>query len=269
MHRDEHPHSRPRFELEFTDCFSGPSLDENRWVSHYLPHWTTPRRSAARFDLGADGLRLRIDADQPPWRPDDGPMRVSNVQTGTWSGPPGSFEGQHRQQAGPQVRTAQPSRHLWTPTYGRVEVAARASADPDCMLGIWLVGFEEDSPTHSGEICIAELFGNATSPTGSTVRLGVKAHHDPRLRTEMHDVVLPVDTTEEHTYAAEWDSLEVRILVDGDLLVTSHQRIAYPLQLMIDLFEFPTRDRRNPDDYPKTGVIRCVRGYRAVPATTG
>ena len=32
-------------------------------------------------------LRLRIDADQPAWRTEDGQMRVSNLQTGSFSGP--------------------------------------------------------------------------------------------------------------------------------------------------------------------------------------
>ncbi|MFH5821187.1 glycoside hydrolase family 16 protein [Georgenia sp. AZ-5] len=257
--------SRPLFEPDFADDFSAPTLDPGRWVAHYLPHWTTPERSAARFDLDAHGLRLRIDADQPAWRPENGPMRVSNIQTGTWSGPVGSGAGQHRQQPGLRVRTAQPTRHLWTPSHGRVEVTARASPDPACMLGIWLVGFEEASPEQAGEICLAELFGNAIGPAGSTVRLGIKAHHDPRLTTDMADLTLPIDATGEHTYAAEWDDGGVRIFVDGDPVGSFAQRLDYPLQLMIDLFEFPSSGERNPADYPKTAVIRSVRGFRVAP----
>jgi hypothetical protein len=47
------------------DDFSGPKLRTDLWVDHYLPHWTTPERSLARYDLIGNGLRLRIDADQP------------------------------------------------------------------------------------------------------------------------------------------------------------------------------------------------------------
>lgn len=245
----------------FLDTFPGPTLDTKRWLDHYLPHWTTPERSAARYELCATGLRLRIDHDQPAWRPEDGLMRVSNIQTGSYAGPPEGARGQHRHRPdGLLVRTATPTRRLWTPTYGQVEVTLSASADPSCMVGVWLVGFEEGSDEESGEICIAELFGQRLGRDASTVRIGIKAHHDPRLRTEMSDLTLPLDATDPHTYAAEWDETGVRFLVDGRLVTSSAQHLGYPLQLMIDLFEFPDTDERDPADYPKTAVVHAVRG---------
>ncbi|WP_433832001.1 hypothetical protein ACQP2E_15000 [Actinoplanes sp. CA-015351] len=36
------------------DDFHGPALDDKLWVDHYLPHWTTPERSRARYDFGDD-----------------------------------------------------------------------------------------------------------------------------------------------------------------------------------------------------------------------
>ncbi|WP_419706153.1 glycoside hydrolase family 16 protein [Promicromonospora sp. NFX87] len=245
------------------DTFAGPALDAGLWVPHYLPHWTTPERSAARYDLVPGGLRLRIDHDQPAWRPEDGEMRVSNLQTGSWAGPVGGTRGQHRHRPdGLVVRTATPTRRLWTPSSGEVEVVVSASPDPTCMVGVWLVGFEESSPDDSGEICLAELFGDQVGPGGSTVRLGIKAHHDPRLRTDLADVRLPLDATTPHTYAAHWDATGVRLLVDGDTVWTSDQVLAYPLQLMIDLFEFPAGPR-DPGHYPRTAVVRSVTGTDA------
>jgi hypothetical protein len=253
---------RGRLDLDFADDFTGGSLDPRRWIDHYLPHWTTPERSAARYDLSDDGLRLRIDADQPAWRPEDGGMRVSNLQTGSFSGPHGSPIGQHRHREDLLVRSPQSTRRLWTPSSGLVEAAVRASADPACMLGIWLVGFEEASPQESGEICIAELFGNAVGPERSQVRLGVKAHHDPRLRTEMVDLVLDLDATQTHTYAAEWDTAGVRFYVDDRLVHTVDQGLGYPLQLMLDLFEFPAGDTRPAADYPKSATVTRACGYQ-------
>ena len=75
---------RSGFALEFDEDFAGAELDPGRWVDHYLPHWTTPERSAARYELDHGVLRLRIDADQPAWRPEDGEMRVSSLQTGAF-----------------------------------------------------------------------------------------------------------------------------------------------------------------------------------------
>src|SRR3954447_12788248 len=165
---------RSRFTPVFADDFDDEDLDSARWIPHYLPHWTTPERSAARFSLGGGELRLLIEADQPAWRPEDGPMRVSNIQTGSFSGPRGSTVGQHRHREDLRVRTPQPLRRLWTPSSGLVEARLRASGDPTCMLAIWLVGVEDASPEGSGEICVAELFGSAIGPGRSQVRLGVK-----------------------------------------------------------------------------------------------
>lgn len=250
-----------RADWVLVDDFHEPVLDANLWVDHYLPQWTTPERSVARYQLSADGLVLRIDRDQPAWRPEDGLMRVSNLQTGSFAGPVASSRGQHRHRDdGLVVRTATPTRRLWTPTYGRVEVTASASEDPTCMLGIWLVGFEERSPGESGEICLAELFGDRLASEESTVRIGVKAHHDPRLITEITDLPLPMDARTAHAYAAEWGRDGVRFFVDGGLVSTSVQNLDYPLQLMVDLFEFPVTERRHEADYPKTAVVHSVRG---------
>jgi hypothetical protein len=253
---------RSTFELVFGDDFTGDALDKARWIDHYLPHWTTPGRSAARYALSGRGLQLLIEADQQAWRPEDGELRVSNLQTGSFSGPAGSPLGQHRHRRDLQVRSPQPLRRLWTPSAGLVEVAARASSDPTCMLGLWLVGFEEASPQQSGEVCIAELYGNAIAPGRSQVRLGVKAHHDPGLYDEMTDVTLPLDAREEHTYAAEWNSRCVHFFVDDQLVHTVDQGVDYPLQLMIDLFEFPATAERDRAHYPKSAYVTAVRGYQ-------
>jgi hypothetical protein len=253
---------RSAFELVFSDDFSGPALDAGRWIDHYLPHWTTPERSAARYTLGDGGLRLLIDADQPAWRPEDGELRVSNLQTGCFSGPLGSPVGQHRHRLDLRVRSPQTTRRLWTPSAGLVEATVRASGDPTCMLAIWLVGFEQTSPRESGEICLAELFGDAVGPGRSQVRLGVKAHHDPRLHDDVTDLMLELDATEQHTYAAEWNARRVRFFVDGSLVRTVDQGLDYPLQLMVDLFEFPPDGHRDPAHYPKSAQVRAIRGYR-------
>ena len=253
---------RSGYELVFADDFDRPELDETRWLPHYLPQWTTPDRSAARYELHPGWLRLRIDADQPAWRPEDGELRVSNLQTGSFSGPPGSGRGTHRHRPDLVVRMPQPTRRLFTPTGGLVEARLRASADSSCMLAIWLVGLEEDDPRQAGEICIAELYGDRIGPGGSSVRTGIKAHGDPALRDDMLDVDLDIDATGWHTYAAEWTATETRLYVDDQQVRTLDQGIDYPLQLMLDLFEFPASSDRDPAAYPKTGDVAAVRGYR-------
>jgi hypothetical protein len=245
----------------FIEDFTPEDLDETRWVPHYLPQWTTPDRSAARYELRPGLLRLRIDADQPAWRPEDGGLRVSNLQTGTFSGPLGSPRGTHRHRDDLSVRSPQPTRALFTPGGGLVEARLRATADPTVMLAVWLVGFEQGGPDESGEICIAELYGHSVGPRGSTVRNGIKAHHDPRLHDDMADVALDLDATGWHTYAAAWTDRTTTVYVDDRPVRTIQQGMAYPLQLMIDLFEFPAEGPRDPADYPKVGDVAAVRGW--------
>jgi len=142
-----------------------------------------------------------------------------------------------------------------------VEATMSASADPTCMLALWLVGLAAGGPDETGEVCVVELYGDAVGPGRSRVRTGIKAHQDPRLREDVVDVWLDMDATAEHTYAAAWDAHRTRFFVDDQLVHTSDQGLAYPVQLMIDLFEFPVDARRNPAGYPKTALVRSIRGY--------
>jgi hypothetical protein len=246
---------------DFEDTFDQGTLDPGRWVAHYLPHWTTPDRSSARFDLTTDGLALRIDGDQPAWRVEDGELRVSNIQSGAWSGPLNSTRGQHRHRLDLTVRSPQPAQRLYTPTTGRIEATMRAVADPTTMLAFWLVGFEDESADDCGEICVAELFGNAIGSAHSTVNVGLKAHHDPRLHDDMAQVSLPMDATEWHTYSVDWTRDQIDFSVDERVIHQVAQTIGYPMQLMLDLFEFPPAGPRDPSTYPKVGYVRSVRGF--------
>lgn len=67
--------------LDREDTFTGAELDASLWLPHYLPQWSSREASAARYDVGEGRLRLRVDADQPPWCPElDGDLRVSSLQ---------------------------------------------------------------------------------------------------------------------------------------------------------------------------------------------
>ena len=252
---------RSDFVLEFDEDFRGPTIDPHRWVTDYLPQWTTPDRAAARFELDPGVLRLRIDADQPAWRIEDGELRVSNLQTGTNSGPLGSPVGPDRHGPDVLVRTPQPTRPLYTPSSGLAEAVLRASPDPTCMLAFWLIGFD-GVPERSGELCVCELFGDCIGRDRSTVNIGVKAQEDPRLRDDMEAVELALDAFDWHTYSVAWTPEQARFYVDDRLVRSVEQRLDYPLLLLVDLFEFPTDPQREPADYPKVGEVAAVRGYR-------
>lgn len=247
----------------FADRFDSASLDPQTWVDHYLPQWTTPERSRARYDLpdhgGPPGLRLRIDADQPEWREEDAPLRVSNLQTATFSGPLASGRGTHRHRGdGLTVRSEVPLRLLWAPRAGQVDVTVTASQDRACMLAAWLVGTEHLDERDSGEVCVFEIDAHAVGAATTTARVGVKAHHDPRLSTDMTEVSVPVGAGQAHTWSARWSSTGVTIACDEAVVFTSPQVLDYPLQLMVDLFELGPRE--GPEAYPKTALVHAVTG---------
>jgi Glycosyl hydrolases family 16 len=253
------------YELEFEDTFAGDALDERRWIPHYLPHWSTWERSAARYEVGGGRLRLLIEANQEPWCPElDGPLRVSSLQTGVFSGPVGSAAGQHRFNPAAVVRQGGLDRRLYTPRYGRMELRAKATDDPRCMVALWLIGVE-DEPARSAEICVCEIFGRDVLPDRATVGVGVHPFGDPAIVDDFSRVTVPIDAREFHVYAAEWTPDRVRFLVNGAVVEAVDQSPAYPMQLMLSIYELADEGDgpRAERDYPKELVVDNVRGYRA------
>jgi hypothetical protein len=255
---------RTGYELEFEDTFDGDELDEGRWIAHYLPQWSTWERSAARYQLGGGRLRLQINADQQPWCPElDGPLRVSSLQTGLFAGPVGSRVGQHRFNPAAVVREGPHDVRLYTPRYGFFEIRARALDDPRNMIAFWLIGYE-DEPEKSAEICVCEIFGRNVAADRAGVGVGVHPFGDPRIVDDFSTETVPIDAREFHVYQAEWTPGDVRFFVDGQLIKTVTQSPAYPMQLMLGLYEFAGDTAAEPDPaaYPKEFVVDYVRGYR-------
>jgi len=255
---------RSGYELEFDDDFDGTSLDRTRWLPHYLPHWSSRAASSARYDVGDGLLRLRIDRDQLPWCPEfDGWLRVSSLQTGVFAGPVGSSVGQHRFVPGLVVREAQEAAALYTPQYGLIECRARAIADPANMVALWLIGFE-DRPERSAEILVFEIFGRDVLPERADVGMGVHPFGDPSIVDDFEQVTLRLDAREFHAFAVEWTPERVRFFVDEQQVREVAQSPAYPMQLMLNVYELA----EGPEPaspayvYPKEFLVDWVRGWR-------
>ena len=252
-----------RFELEFEDPFESDELDPARWLPYYLPHWSSRERAAARYAVGGGALRLLIEEDQQPWCPElDGELKVSSLQTGQYAGAVGSTVGQHRFHPAAVVREAQPSVRLYTPRYGRIELRARFGDDPRTMGALWLIGYE-DEPERSAEICVCEIFGRDVGAETTVVGLGLHPFGDPAIVDDFSRLDLPLDAREPHVYAAEWTPDGVAFLVDGEAVKTVDQSPGYPMQLMLNIYEFPPAGTDGPPrPYPKELVVHAVRGYR-------
>ena len=251
------------YELEFEDTFEGETLDRSRWLPWYLPQWSSRERAAARYRLRDGCLRLLIEADQEPWCPElDGGVRVSSLQTGLYAGPLGSAVGQHRFHPDAVVREEQENVRLYTPRYGVVELRATAIDDPRNMVALWMIGYE-DEPQRSAEICVCEIFGSEVAPDHALVGVGVHPFGDPEIVDDHTKERLAIDVREFHTYAAEWTPERVRFFVDGELVKTVEQSPGYPMQLMLNIYEFPAEPGvADGGTYPKEFVVDYVRGYR-------
>jgi hypothetical protein len=222
--------------VSFRDDFDGSDLDTEVWIPSYLPHWSSRAQSAATYALADSELRLRIPSDQGLWCPEDHhpPLRVSGIQSGVFSGEVGSTTGQLPFREGLTVREHQPTQWGWTPEYGTIEVRARMDLSPRSMASVWLAGLE-DRPERSGEINLFEVFGDAPTAIGA----GIKPFRDPSLTDGFDAPTLAIDVSEHHVYAADWRPGRVDFLVDGEHVKTVEQAPAYPMEIIIAVFDFP------------------------------
>ncbi|WP_225992755.1 glycoside hydrolase family 16 protein [Actinomadura rudentiformis] len=260
--------SKDGYALDFEDSFDGDALDESRWLPYYLPHWSSREATAARYRIGDGVLRLLIEEDQQPWSPEfDGGIRVSSLQTGLFAGPVGSGTGQLRFKPGLVVREAQENIRLYTPHYGLFELRAKAIDDPRCMVALWMIGYE-DRPERSAEICICEIFGRDVTPGQAAVGMGVHPWGDPDIHDDFAAEPIAIDAREFHTYAAEWTPDHVAFYVDHRLVKVVEQSPNYPMQFMLNIYEFPD-DPKTPAQapthpYPKEFTVDHFRAYRPV-----
>jgi Glycosyl hydrolases family 16 len=260
----------PRYGPTTIDDQFATGLNEETWIPAYLPAWSSIREAAATYAVDGEGLHLTIPPDQPLWCPDlhETPLRVSAVQSGNWSGPVGSSRGQQHFREGLVVREEQRPRWGFTPYYGYVEVECRARLSARSMFSAWMVGLE-DEPDSCGEITIVEVFGDTLS-TGTDGKplaglgCGVKALRDPRLQDDFSADLYPIDIGAPHRYAVDWRPGHVDFFVDDVPVRAVQQAPAYPLELIVAVFDFPDRAPAGEREVPVPElVVRRVIGRAA------
>jgi hypothetical protein len=231
-----------------SDDFDGSDLDRSRWLPHYLPMWTSRAQTAATYRLEDSTLVLSIPPEQGLWCAEEHPtpLRLSGLQSGNRSGPVGSTDGQQAVVEGQRVREEQERFEGLLLSGGRVEIRCAMTLSPRSMAAFWLCGFE-DRPEDCGEICVTEVFGKDVVPGESAeVGVGLKQIRDPRLASDFAAPRLDLDVAQFHTYAVQWDAHEAVFTVDDQEVRRCPDPPAYPLQLMLAVFDFP--DESTGDD---------------------
>jgi hypothetical protein len=227
---------------DVAEDFAGSDLDRSTWLTAYLPAWSSTAASAASYVVEDGVLRLFIPPDQGLWCAGDHepPLRVSGIQSGSWSGPVGSTRGQQRFREGQAVREEQGRFEGWLPSGGRVEVRCAMTLSPRSMAALWLSGFEDDpAQEQCGELCVVEVFGKDLRPGSAEIGVGIKAFRDPALRQDFAAPRIAVDVAEPHAYAVEWDAAEAVFTVDGRVVRRCAGPPTYPMQVMVAVFDFP------------------------------
>ncbi|WP_220471204.1 glycoside hydrolase family 16 protein [Cohnella cholangitidis] len=175
------------YKLVFNDDFDSHDLDRDKWFPYYLPQWSNRTNSKANYRIQDSQLILQITENQLPWCPEfNGNVKVSNLQTGVYSGPINSVNGQHRFSKNCLVREEQREERLFTPQYGYFEIRAKGTNDPNNVFGFWMIGFE-DLPERSAEICPFELKGWNAQPDKSTIGFGIHPFGDPDMEDEFFE----------------------------------------------------------------------------------
>lgn len=251
----------------FEDRFPGPDLDPGTWLPYYLPAWSSRAASRATYAVGP--LVLSVPPEQPLWCPGDHepPLRVSGLQSGSWSGPVGSTRGQQRFREGQVVREEQERFEGWLPAARdgrcRVEVTASMELSPRSMAALWLSGFEDDpAQEECGELCVVEVFGRSLTAASAEVGVGVKAFRDPALTQDFAAPRVEVDVRAPHTYAVEWDTDVAVFTVDGAEVRRCARPPAYPLQVMVAVFDFPEWSTGDDDHLVPRLVVERIAGTR-------
>jgi beta-glucanase (GH16 family) len=151
------------------------------------------------------------------------------------------------------------------------------------MVAFWMSGIE-DTPQHSGEICVMEVFGNAVragagfagsldagaggsadvGAGGSAdvgiggsadVGIGVKNFRDPALRWDFTADPQEIDISDFHTYGVDWRPGSLSFTVDGKPVRQVDRSPNYPVQLMIGVFDFPDRADPSTSEIPVPELV--------------
>lgn len=246
----------------FRDDFGGTDLDLDVWVPHYLPAWSSRAATAADYEVRDSRLTLRIPPDHPLWCPEDHPtpLRVSGIMSGNFSGPVGSTLGQQPIHPGQTVKEEQPTHWGWTPAGGRIEIRCAMRLSPRSMAAFWMVGLET-VPEQSAEICVTEVFGKAVEPGRSAeVGMGLHRFRDPAVAEDFEAPPLDLDVATMHDYAVDWTAERCVFSVDGREIRTCPRPPAYPMQMMLAVFDFPAWSSGDDDHLVPELVVEHLTG---------
>jgi beta-glucanase (GH16 family) len=89
--------------------------------------------------------------------------------------------------------------------------------------------------------------------------MGLKEFRDPAVTRDFAAPRLPIDVAEFHDYAVDWAAEQAEFFVDGELIRTCLRPPAYPMQMMVAVFDFPDRSTGTDADQVPRLVVDHLR----------
>jgi Glycosyl hydrolases family 16 len=96
----------------------------------------------------------------------------------------------------------------------------------------------------------------------AAVGMGLRAFRDPAVMGYFEAVRLPIDVADFHTYAVDWTEDKADFIVDGELVRTCPRPPAYPMQMMLAVFDFPEKSDGTDADEVPAFIVDHVREYQ-------
>jgi beta-glucanase (GH16 family) len=108
-----------------------------------------------------------------------------------------------------------------------------------------------------------EVFGDAVQK-GASIAMGCGLHafRDPGVTEDFDTVRLPIDLSDFHTYGVRWSKDTTDFFVDGEPVRSCAWPPAYPMQMMLAVFDFPEQSTGGDNDAVPEMIVDYVRGYR-------
>ena len=219
------------------DDFDNEELNTDYWLPTYLPQWSSRKKTIPSYRIKDSILTLFISNTQEPWCPEwNGNIRVSNLQTGVFSGEIGSSVGQHHFTNGLIVREFQEKDFKVTLKYGYVEFRARCNISKENVAALWLIGLEEEL-FQSAEICLFELKGLNIKDESSIIGFGIHPFGDKNIKDEFVEQKFDIDIKEWNVYALRWEKDRIIFYLNGREIKVINQSPDYPMQIMLNLYD--------------------------------
>lgn len=240
----------------FIDHFDGKELNKKVWIETYLPQWSSRDKTRPSYNIKDSVLSLYISNDQKPWSEEyNGDIRVSNLQTGVFSGPVGSSIGQHHFSDNLIVREAQKEEFLLTPLYGSIEMKCRCHISEENVAALWLIGLEKNE-SESSELCLFELKGWNVKDKKAVIGYGIRAFKDPKLVNDFHEDEFDIDVEDWNIYKVDWRKNEVIFYINGKEIRRINQAPAYRMQLMLNLYDL--KNIKNEENRFEIDYIKII-----------